>query len=107
MIVAVETVRVPHIPLSRRVSTGTRIMFSGATGDPLDLAADIAYLVLRFGFLDQPDVPRARWVWRHRSSLLPSSGRLPFTIWVRRRTEVELHRWAGPRSPAGAARAIV
>ena len=34
-------------------------MFSGATGDPLQLAGDIAYLSLRFGFLDEPDVPVA------------------------------------------------
>ena len=34
-------------------------MFSGATGDPLQLAGDIAYLSLRFGFLDEPDVPAA------------------------------------------------
>ena len=32
-------------------------MFSGATGDPLQLAGDIAYMSLRFGFLDEPDVP--------------------------------------------------
>ena len=57
IIVAVETVRVPHVPMSRRISTGTRIMFSGATGDALQLAGDIAYLSLRFGFLDEPDVP--------------------------------------------------
>ena len=58
-IVAVETERVPHVPESRRVSTRSRIMFSGATGDPLQLAGDIAYLSLRFGFLDEPDVPAA------------------------------------------------
>jgi KUP system potassium uptake protein len=34
-------------------------MFSGATGDPLEFAADISALTLRFGFLDEPDVPSA------------------------------------------------
>jgi KUP system potassium uptake protein len=59
IIVTVETERVPHVPESRRISTRARIMFSGATGDPLQLAGDIAYLSLRFGFLDEPDVPTA------------------------------------------------
>jgi len=59
IIVAVETERVPHVPESRRVRTGTPTMFSGATGDPLQLAGDIVYLSLRFGFLDEPDVPAA------------------------------------------------
>jgi KUP system potassium uptake protein len=35
-------------------------MFSGATGDPLDLPAEsITALTLRFGFLDEPDIPAA------------------------------------------------
>jgi KUP system potassium uptake protein len=59
IIVAVETERVPHIPESQRASTKMRIMFSGATGDPLELGSDIAFLSLRFGFLDEPDVPAA------------------------------------------------
>jgi len=62
LIVAVETERVPHIHESRRFSTKMRIMYSGATGDPLTLGSDIAFVSLRFGFLDEPDVPAAlRW----------------------------------------------
>ena len=57
IIVAVETERVPHIPEYQRVSAKMRIMFSGATGDSLELGTDIAFLALRFGFLDEPDVP--------------------------------------------------
>ncbi len=59
IVVAVEIERVPHVPESRRASTKTRIMFSGATGDPLVLACDIAYVSLRFGYMDEPDVPAA------------------------------------------------
>jgi KUP system potassium uptake protein len=59
IIVSVQIERVPHVPDADRVLGETRIMYSGATGDPLDLAADITALTLRFGFLDQPDVPSA------------------------------------------------
>jgi KUP system potassium uptake protein len=35
-------------------------MFSGSTGDPLDLPAErITAVTLRYGFLDQPDIPSA------------------------------------------------
>jgi KUP system potassium uptake protein len=57
IIVSVRIERVAHVPEPARVVPETRIMFSGATGDPLDFAADISALTLRFGFLDEPDVP--------------------------------------------------
>jgi KUP system potassium uptake protein len=59
IIVTVETEQVPHVPDSERVRAEPRIMFSGATGDPLDLADKITGLIVRFGFLDEPDVPSA------------------------------------------------
>jgi KUP system potassium uptake protein len=59
IVVSVRMERVAHVPDAARVLPETRIMFSGATGDPLDFAADISALTLRFGFLDEPDVPSA------------------------------------------------
>jgi KUP system potassium uptake protein len=59
IIVSVRIERVAHVPDAARVVPETRIMFSGATGDPLNFAADISALTLRFGFLDEPDVPSA------------------------------------------------
>jgi KUP system potassium uptake protein len=59
IVVSVRFERVAHVPDAARVVAETRIMFSGATGDPLDFAADISALTLRFGFLDEPDVPSA------------------------------------------------
>jgi K+ transporter len=59
IIVSVRIERVPHVPDSERVLAETKIMFSAATGDPLELAADITALTLRFGFQDEPDVPSA------------------------------------------------
>jgi KUP system potassium uptake protein len=59
IIVSVRIERVAHVPEAARVVAETRIMFSGATGDPLEFAADISALTLRFGFLDEPDVPSA------------------------------------------------
>jgi KUP system potassium uptake protein len=59
IVIAVQIERVPHVPDAERVLAKTKIMFSGATGDPLKLAPDIAYLTLRFGFRDEPDVPSA------------------------------------------------
>jgi KUP system potassium uptake protein len=59
LIVSVQIARVSHVPDAERVLAEERILFSGATGDPLRLAADIAALTLRFGFLDEPNVPAA------------------------------------------------
>jgi KUP system potassium uptake protein len=59
IIVSVRMERVAHLDDSARVVPEARIMFSGATGDPLEFAADIAAVTLRFGFLDEPDVPSA------------------------------------------------
>jgi KUP system potassium uptake protein len=60
LIVTVETARVPHIPDTGRVVPEVRIMFSGATGDPLPYPADrFIGLTLHFGFLDDLDVPAA------------------------------------------------
>jgi KUP system potassium uptake protein len=59
ILVSVQIERVPHVPDAERVLAEPRIMFSGATGDPLDRITDIAALTIRFGFLDEPDVPSA------------------------------------------------
>jgi KUP system potassium uptake protein len=60
IIVSVQTEAVPHVSDADRVRAETRIMFSGATGDPLDLPAErITAVTLRYGFLDQPDIPSA------------------------------------------------
>jgi KUP system potassium uptake protein len=59
ILVSVRMERVAHVPDAARVLPEERIMFSGATGDPLDFAGDIVALSLRFGFLDEPDVPSA------------------------------------------------
>jgi KUP system potassium uptake protein len=47
------------VPDVERVRAEEKVIFSGATGDPLELVSDIAYLTLRFGFRDEPDVPAA------------------------------------------------
>ena len=44
IIVSVQIERVPHVPDAERVLAETRILYSGATGDPLELAADITAL---------------------------------------------------------------
>ena len=60
IIVSVEIERVPHISDAERIVPEVKIMFSGATGDPLRYPADrITGLTLHFGFLDDPDVPAA------------------------------------------------
>ncbi|HEX2703040.1 MAG TPA: potassium transporter Kup [Solirubrobacteraceae bacterium] len=60
IIVSVETERVPHVPEAERVVAEPGFMFSGATGDPLEGSADrFTRLTLRFGFLDEPDIPTA------------------------------------------------
>src|SRR6202034_1362835 len=58
IIVAVETERSPRVSKSDRILPGRRIIYSGATGDPLGpLAESITPLTLRFGFLEEQDVP--------------------------------------------------
>jgi KUP system potassium uptake protein len=59
IVVSVELERVAHIPDAARCVVHDQILFSGATGDPLELTADIAYVKLRFGFRDEPDIPSA------------------------------------------------
>jgi KUP system potassium uptake protein len=60
LIVAVEIERVPHIHDAERVAPGAKTLYSAATGDPLHPAAEsITPIILRFGFLDEPDVPAA------------------------------------------------
>jgi len=59
VIVSVQIERVPHVPDSERLLAETPIMFSGATGDPLGSAEGITGLTVRYGFLDDPDVPSA------------------------------------------------
>lgn len=60
ILLLVETERVPRIPDSERVVPGRKLRFSGATGDPLGRLADsITPLTIRFGFLEQQDVPAA------------------------------------------------
>jgi KUP system potassium uptake protein len=60
IIVAVETQRVPRVAESERIVPGRRMIYSGATGDPLGpLAESITPLTVRFGFLEEQDVPAA------------------------------------------------
>ena len=60
VIAAVEFERVPHVSDFHRVRTEQRILYSGATGDPLGRSAEtISRVALRFGFLDEPNVPAA------------------------------------------------
>lgn len=60
IIVSIQTEHVPYVSESERVVAEAKLLFSGATGDPLDPGAErITRLTLRFGLLDQPDVPRA------------------------------------------------
>jgi KUP system potassium uptake protein len=60
LIVSVQFERVPHVPDDERVHMGTKILYSGATGDPLGSAAEtITRVTLSYGFLDRPDVPTA------------------------------------------------
>jgi KUP system potassium uptake protein len=60
IIASVKIERVPHIPEADRVRAEAQIIFSGATGDPLDLPAErITAVTLRFGFVDEPDIPAA------------------------------------------------
>ncbi len=68
IIVSVQVERIPHVPEEERVVVEPGILFSGATGEPLDGSADrFSRLTLRFGFLDEPDIPATlrRAVERH------------------------------------------
>jgi len=60
MIVAVETERIPRVADAERVRPEAKMLFSAATGDPLDpLVESITSLTVRFGFLEAQDVPAA------------------------------------------------
>jgi KUP system potassium uptake protein len=60
VIVAVATERVPYLADAERAVPGGKILYSGATGDPLHPAAEgITPLTVRFGFLEEQDVPAA------------------------------------------------
>lgn len=59
IIVSVRFERAPHVADVSRVVPETPILFSGATGDPLGTAETISLFTVRFGFLDEPDVPSA------------------------------------------------
>jgi KUP system potassium uptake protein len=60
MIVSVEIERVPHVAETERVVVEPGILYSAATGDPLGPSAErFSRLTVRFGFLDEPDVPAA------------------------------------------------
>ena len=60
IIVAVETERAPRVPATERIAAGQKMIYSGATGDPLGpLAESITPLTVRFGFLEAQDVPAA------------------------------------------------
>ena len=73
IIVAVRIERVAHIPNYDRVVAEQRILYSGATGDPLHpMAERITPLTFRFGFLDKPDVPAALQV-ACRQGLIPDN----------------------------------
>lgn len=72
ILVSVRIERVPHVPEAERAVAEPQIMFSGATGDPLEFADRITALTLRFGFLDAPDIPAALRLAGERQ-LLPGS----------------------------------
>jgi KUP system potassium uptake protein len=58
MIVSVDVQRVPHIADADRLRAEEQIMFSGATGDPLNLPCErITALTVRFGFVEDPNIP--------------------------------------------------
>ncbi len=60
LIVRVVTERVPHVPPGERMTAEPRVLFSGATGDPVgELAERISLFTLHFGYRDEPDVPAA------------------------------------------------
>ena len=60
IIISVEVERVPHVADADRVEVERQIVFSGATGDRLDMPAEaFTGLLIRFGFLDEPDIPAA------------------------------------------------
>jgi KUP system potassium uptake protein len=60
MIVSVAVERIPHVEDDERVTIDKTIMFSGATGDPLGNPIErITGLTVRYGYLDDPDVPTA------------------------------------------------
>jgi KUP system potassium uptake protein len=60
IIISVLVERVPHVAEADRVVVEPGILFSGATGEPLPGSADrFSRLTLRFGFLDEPDIPTA------------------------------------------------
>jgi KUP system potassium uptake protein len=60
ILVSVQFERVPHVTDNERVVPGPKILYSGATGDPLGASAErITSVTLRFGYLDEPDVPSA------------------------------------------------
>ena len=60
IIVSVQVERVPHVPARERVTLEPGILFSAATGDSLGPSAErFSRLTVRFGFLDEPDVPAA------------------------------------------------
>jgi KUP system potassium uptake protein len=59
IIVSAAVQRVSHVPESERVVPVETVKFSGATGDPLVHAEQISAFELRFGFLDEPDIPAA------------------------------------------------
>ncbi len=60
IIVAVVTERVPRVADSERIVPGRKLLYSGATGDPLGpLAESITPITVRFGFLEEQDVPAA------------------------------------------------
>ncbi len=60
IIVAVKTEHVPRVEDWERIEPGTKILYSGATGEPLHpVAESITPLTVRFGFLEEQDVPAA------------------------------------------------
>jgi KUP system potassium uptake protein len=60
IVVAVRIERDPHIPDAERVVAEPKFLYSAATGDPLGAGAQrVTPLTLRFGFLDEPNVPAA------------------------------------------------
>jgi len=76
IIVSARTERVPHVAEAERVSLEPGILYNAATGDPLGPSAErFSRLAVRFGFLDEPDVPAAVALAGDRG-LIPGDGDL-------------------------------
>jgi KUP system potassium uptake protein len=89
VIVEVDTQRTPRVAESQRVTPGQRMVYSGATGDPLGpLAESITPLRVRFGFMEEQDVPAALRLARAKGLIEADADLENATYFVSRLTTV-------------------